>query len=106
MSLMIYSETGDFWRIINASVLVPVILPLLFLYLGYMILSGKKINPPDTLTSKEKKEIDMPDYFGVRGSIKKQKKEEKPKKSYGTWTCPKCNYLAKGDKCNKCGYER
>jgi len=108
ISAQIYIETGSVWKIITVNVLVPVVIPLLFIYLAYCILTGKKINPPDNLSGKGKKtEFNIPDVYGVKKNIKKkQEKKEEKKTRYGTWTCPKCNYLAKGEKCNKCGYRR
>jgi len=108
-AVSIYQKTGDFMRIINMNLLIPVILPLLFIWLAYNILSGKKITIPDNISSKGKKtEFNIPDTYGVRGKLNKPEKKqpEQPQKSYGTWNCPKCNYLAKGAKCNKCGYVR
>jgi len=83
---------------------------LLFIYLAYSLLSKGKLNIPNTFDSKDKKktQFNIPDTYGVRGNLKKPKKqqEQQPQKSFGTWTCPKCDYLAKGAKCNKCGYIR
>jgi len=107
-AVQLYLESGNYMSIININVIVPVVVPLLFIWLAYSILSGKKINPPDNLSGKGKKtQINIPDTYGVRGSIKKEKQpEKKPQKQYGTWMCPGCGYLAKGAKCNKCGYTR
>jgi len=111
---MMYVETGDFLSILSMNVLIPIILPLIFIWFAYSILSGKKINPPDELMAKkgEKTKFNIPDTYGVRGNIKKEKKPQPQitravqHKSYGTWSCPRCGFLAKGVKCAKCGYLR
>jgi hypothetical protein len=106
----IYLRTGDFWRIIDINFIVSFAIPLLFIWLAYSILSGKKVNIPNEFKSKggKKTQFNIPDTYGVRGRMKKPQRQQikKPQKLYGTWVCPKCKYLAKGAKCNKCGYIR
>jgi len=111
-AMMAYLDSGNFFSILNANILVPVILPLLFLWMAYSILTGRKINTPNQFSSKGKKvQFNIPDTYGVRGKLNKEpvqqpQQQQQSQIMTGTWTCPKCNYLAKGIKCNKCGFVR
>lgn len=107
LAVQAYLKTNSYMAVFSPGILVPTVLPFLFLYLGYALLTGKKLNFPKDLDAKKdkKQQFNIPDVYGVRGKLNKP--QDKPKTQHkistGTWTCSKCGFLAKGAKCKKCG---
>jgi len=121
--IMLYIETGSFMEWFKTPSFVNTVVIVVIVMIATKILKGGAIQVPENPTGK-KTEFNIPDTWGVKKFNKpilqstnrqpqqkttklQSRKNIKPVLKYvGTWTCSKCGFLAKGDKCAKCGKTR
>jgi len=111
----IYQSGGDIFAFLSAGVLMPIIIPLIFLYFfGYKLIKGGKITIPQQ--PQQKQQYNIPNVWGDTGFKKPQPKQPiqqtKPKLTVpkqpltGSYQCPNCGTFVIGYQCKKCGYRR
>lgn len=121
---IVIMETGDVIAFFGRPAFINTIVPLIFIGFAWKILKGGKIQMPSQQQNQPKKQLNIPDTYGVKKY--KQQRQQQPQQTQqptrqpatqprtirqtkprqGTWRCPKCNFLAIGNVCKKCGYRR
>jgi len=112
----------NFIGFLTSSDFVSIIMAGFFLYIAWMILSGKKININQPQQQKQIKKQPIHPPLKPRPRIKQPQMQEiiiEEKKTTkrvpykqnnpvrGSWKCPKCEFLVVGrSKCPKCGFQR
>jgi len=124
MLSLVFLHGLNFMGFLTSSDFVTVIMVGFFLYMGWSILSGKKLNIPQQ--KPQEKKTFKPKPIKRRPPIQRQEPqqmeeiiiEEKkttkrvPKQQNnpvirGSWRCPKCEFLVVGSsRCPKCGFQR
>ena len=100
-------RTGNYMNIFTIPIMLPIILPLVFLFFAHKLLSeGEKISKGKVPNRKPKKKT-IAEPAPPRNPHLSVPKNPNVRKIKGSWSCPKCGFLVVSQNvCPNCKYWR
>ena len=117
-----FAGAGDYMSFMQSSEFITGAMILLFCFIAWSIMSGKKLHfPEQNKKGQKKKEFNIPNPYAPqqqrqqtqkRTETRPRAKKKKPHLSVqktrkgGSWYCSGCGSLVIGNTCKKCGSRR